>query len=179
MDNDLNLKVLFIAWSRAILALPIHSLSWTSLCLGLNEGMLEEKQETEGASPYRRNWEKTGHIQKIPEDPSWINAKLLCSQDTKTFSLKEEASQYGCSGHGILHSPGRTGGGGQPSEKQCFRHRREFSVPQNEEHEMVAWFQCALELEKRAPWNEKGLRMGPKSVSVAVGSQEVDCLKRC
>ena len=50
---------------------------------------------------------------------------------------------------------------------------------QNEEHEMVAWFQCALELEKRAPWNEKALSMGTKGVSVAMGCQDVDCLKRC
>ena len=37
----------------------------------------------------------------------------------------------------ILHSPGRACGGGKTPEKQCFRHLREFSVPQNEDHEMV------------------------------------------
>lgn len=79
----------------------------------------------------------------------------------------------------ILHSPGRACWGGKTPEKQCFRHLREFSVPQNEDCEMVAWFQYAPEVEKRAPWNERALRMGTKGVSVAPGRQEVGCLKRC
>lgn len=179
MDKDFNLKVLFIAWSRATLALPIHSLSWASLCLGLNKGMLEEKQETEGVSPYRGNWEKQGifkRFQKIPHELM----QSFCVLKTQNFSVQRKRQVN--MGVVVMASSillVELVEVARLQQSNALDISRNFSVPQNEEHEMVAWFQCALELEKRAPWNEKALSMGTKGVSVAMGSQEVDCLKRC